>query len=67
MMALISIDTMAERYGILPSRLLEEASTFDLFVCNSALRFQQNKRAEQEGDFSHVPTEDLVAIKEGRL
>jgi len=60
----LSIDTLAQRYGILPSELLEKGSTFDLWICNSALRFQQEKQAEQDGDFSHVSVEELLEIRD---
>lgn len=64
MMAILSIDTMAQRYGILPSRLLAEGSTFDLFVSNSAIRYQQIKEAEANNDFSHMSEAELMAIKD---
>lgn len=63
-MAILSIDTMAQRYGILPSRLLAEGSTFDLFVSNSAIRYQQIKEAEANNDFSHMSEAELMAIKD---
>ena len=62
-MAILSIDTMAQRYGVLPSRLLEEGSTFDLFVSNTALRYQQIQQAEANNDYSHMTEEELLAIK----
>lgn len=64
MSAILSIDTLAQRYGIIPSRLLTEATTFDLFVCNSAIRYQQIKQAEAEGDFSHMDEAELLKLKE---
>lgn len=63
MSALLTIDTMAQRYGILPSELLLRASTFDLFICNSSIRYQQVKQAEKNGDFSHYSVEQLEAIR----
>jgi len=65
MSTILAIDTLAQRYGILPSRLVEEATTFDLFVCHSALKYQQIKKNESEGDFSHYSDDQLLAIKEG--
>jgi hypothetical protein len=63
MHAIISIDTMSQRYGYLPSELLSKASTFDLWICNEAMRFQQTSQAEAQGDFSHLNEEDLLAMK----
>lgn len=33
---IIALDSMAEKYGMLPSELIQKASTFDLYVMNSA-------------------------------
>lgn len=65
MSAILSIDTMAQRYSVLPSQLLKDATTFDMFICNSAIRYQQIKQAEAEGDFSHYSEEQLLKIKAG--
>ena len=63
MLAILSIDTLSQRYGILPSKLLETGSTFDLWICNSAIRYQQSKQAETQGDFSHIDQEELEKIR----
>lgn len=55
---------MAQRYGRLPSEILNDATTFDLFICNSALRYQQNKQQEAEGNFDHYSLDELTAIKD---
>jgi hypothetical protein len=65
--AILSIDTMAQRYGCLPSKLLESATTFDIFICNSALRYQQNKEREADGNFDHYSVDELMAIKEAAV
>lgn len=31
---------MAERYGILPSEVMNRATTFDLFVCDTAIGYR---------------------------
>jgi hypothetical protein len=67
MLAIVTIDTLAQRYGYLPSELLNRASTFDLWICNSAIRYQQQKQAESQGDFSHYDEEELMAIKAGAI
>lgn len=35
------IDTMAERYGLLPSEVMQRASTFDIFVVDAALGYRR--------------------------
>lgn len=54
---------LAQRYGLLPSELLSKGSTFDLWICNSALQHQSEQQAEQNGDFSHYSVEELMAIR----
>lgn len=56
---------MAQRYGVLPSELLNRANTFDMFICNSAIRYQQVKQAESEGNFDHYSEDELLKIKNG--
>ena len=58
---------MSQRYGVLPSELLQRATTFDLFVCNSSIRYQQNKENEANGKFDHYSEEELLAIKNRAL
>jgi hypothetical protein len=65
MQTILSIDAMANRYGCLPSELLDRATTFDMWVCNSSMRYQQIKQAEAEGNFDHYSIEQLEALKNG--
>ena len=50
------LDAMAERYGILPSKLLQEADTFDLMVMDVALTYRQYK----ENKHSNAPNQQPV-------
>ena len=34
------IDTMAERYGLLPSEVVKRANTFDVFVADTAIGYR---------------------------
>lgn len=34
------IDTMAERYGMLPSEVMSRASTFDVFIADTAIGYR---------------------------
>lgn len=55
---------MAERYGILPSKLLKTADTFDLMVMDVALTYRHYKESKhsggQPGDESVYDQEDLM-------
>ena len=49
-MALIMlIDTMADRYKMLPSEVMNRASTFDIYVMDAALSYQNYQRKKQDG------------------
>jgi len=43
------LDSLAERYGILPSQLLKDADTLDLFVFDTALTYQNHKHNKDNG------------------
>ena len=60
---LLLLDAMAERYGILPSKLLQEADTFDLMVMDVALTYRQYK----EGRQSNQPIDQSVYNEEDLL
>ena len=65
MTLLLSLDTMGQRYGMLPSRLIAEASTFDLVVMDMAMTYERH--LEQRSDPNYVPdvpVEELIKIKE---
>ena len=40
------LDSLAERYGILPSQLLRDADTLDLFVFDTALTYANHKHTK---------------------
>jgi len=37
---IILVDTMAERYGMLPSEVMQRANTFDVFVADTAIGYR---------------------------
>lgn len=47
----MQIDTLGKRYGLLPSEVLMRADTFDLYIMDAALTFEQyhNKKANNKG------------------
>lgn len=51
MLSILQIDGIAKRYGKLPSEVLKHADTFDLYVMDIALTFEQyhHKKAMNKG------------------
>lgn len=59
----LMIDAMAKRYSMLPSQIMEQASTFDLVIMDSALTYEQylmNK--DKPGHAQNIPQEDLAEM-----
>lgn len=48
------IDSIAERYGLLPSQVLTQADTFDIYVSETAIRFR-NSQTERAYDKQRSP------------
>lgn len=54
------IDTMADRYKMLPSEVMNRASTFDIYVMDAALSYQNYQRKKQEGKLAEeLSTDEL--------
>lgn len=61
------IDTMAERYGMLPSEVMQRANTFDVFVTDTAIGYRNyiqdrangKRTAYNPSDYSQ---DDLLTI-----
>lgn len=51
MLSIMQIDGLGKRYGLLPSEVLERANTFDLFIIDAALSYEQyhQKKAMNKG------------------
>jgi hypothetical protein len=41
MLSIMQIDGLGKRYGMLPSQVLAKADTFDLYILDAALTFDQ--------------------------
>jgi len=62
---LLSIDSMGQRYGMLPSEIVTKASTFDLVVMDMAMTYERHlNESSREGYIPPVSTEELLKIKE---
>ncbi len=62
----MQIDGLAKRYGKLPSEILREANTFDLYIIDAAMTYEQyhHKKAMNKGQepIDNYTTEDLLKI-----
>jgi hypothetical protein len=66
----LALDSISKRYGMLPSQAINEATTFDLFILDAAMSYENlvNARANGKQDVaSQFDTKDLVeAVKKVR-
>ena len=57
------LDTIGERYGMLPSEVMSRATTFDIFVCDTAIGYrnlvQQREYDKANGGVTSIKTEDF--------
>ena len=60
------IDTLGERYGLLPSEVIRKANTFDVFVADTAIGYRNliNDRASGNNTMEppDVSEEELLRI-----
>lgn len=53
------LDALGERYGMLPSELLDRASTFDLWVYDSAISWINSQNDRSNGNPQNYNVDDL--------
>lgn len=55
---IILIDTMAERYGLLPSEVVARGNTFDVFVADTAIGYRNYLHDKANGKNNVYRPED---------
>lgn len=64
------IDTVAERYGMLPSEVMTRANTFDVFIADTAIGYRNlvQDRALNGGKdvIPELTEQELLDIKNGK-
>jgi hypothetical protein len=56
----MQIDTMGKRYGLLPSEILSRADTFDLYIMDAALTFENYHKKKANTKNGLPPPPDLT-------
>jgi hypothetical protein len=66
MAAILMIDSLGKRYGMLPSEVLNRSNTFDLYIMDVALSFENfhHKKAMNNGNdpLPDYTTDELLAM-----
>lgn len=56
---------MGQRYGMLPSKVIQEASTFDLVIMDMAISYEKYMQDSSKKDYvPDVSVDELIKIKE---
>jgi hypothetical protein len=58
------LDTIGKRYNLLPTEVLERATTFDLQVLDIALSYEVMKQKQARGELPEIKQEDLLKAVE---
>ena len=73
MALILTIDGLGKRYGMLPSQVLETSNTFDLYVMDMAMTFENyhHKKALNNGrdpmpDYSTNELQDILNKAKGK-
>ena len=63
---ILSIDALGKRYSLLPSEVMEKASTFDLVVLDAAMGFQSylQDKADGKKQTPKLSQEEMMAAME---
>lgn len=56
---IVTIDNLAQRYGILPSRVLNEGTSFDMFVMHMGTMWMKKRYDEQNNISASKPVPKL--------
>lgn len=60
------IDSLGKRYGMLPSEVIDRANTFDLYIMDVSLTFENYHHKKQLNNgkepIENYTTQDLLAI-----
>ena len=60
---ILTIDNLGKRYGMLPSTVLQQATTFDLVIMDAAMAYENHANRDPNTPIE-VPEEDLLKILE---
>ena len=63
------IDTIAERYKLLPSEVLSRATTFDWMICDTVMSYRNKlqERADKEANPEKYSNDELLEmVKQSR-
>jgi hypothetical protein len=65
MALILTLDTMGERYSMLPSEILERGNTLDLYIMDVAMSYRNEQIKKQDKNYvPDVPQDQLQQLLE---
>ena len=63
---ILALDSIGKRYGMLPSEAITRATTFDLFVLDASIGYENlvNARANGQEPSNQYTQDDLLSVVE---
>lgn len=55
MNSILQIDGIGKRYGLLPSQVIKDADTFDLYIMDAAMSFEHYHNKKQANGKAPIP------------
>tara|TARA_R110000822_G_scaffold19811_9_gene64368 strand:- start:206 stop:418 length:213 start_codon:yes stop_codon:yes gene_type:complete len=55
MNSIMQIDGIGKRYGLLPSQVIKDADTFDLYIMDAAMSFENYHKKKQSTGKAPIP------------
>ncbi len=55
MASIMQVDGIGKRYGLLPSQVIKEADTFDLYIMDAAMSFEHYHNKKQADGKAPIP------------
>ena len=56
----VTLDRLGERYGLLPSEVLERATTLDIMVMDLSISYEHSKEKRRQGALPNIKQEKLI-------
>jgi len=64
MASIMQIDALGKRYGMLPSQIIKQADTFDVYILDAALSYEHyhNQKQNKKNFVPDLTEEELLEI-----
>jgi len=60
MTAILRVDSLGKRYGLLPSEVMQRADTFDIFVIDAVMSFEDYYKKKSNNKHGLPPAPDYT-------